>query len=117
MPRATNAPASKKRKQRLLKRAKGFRWSRKNKYRLAKEALLHALTYAYRDRKAKKRVFRRLWQLRINAGARQHGLSYSKFMHLLRENGIQLNRKVLSELAVEYPEVFEKVVEKIKKTN
>jgi len=114
MPRSTNAPARKRRKQRLLKRAKGFGWSRNNKYRLAKEAVLHALTYAYRDRKAKKRVFRRLWQLRINAAARLHDLSYSKFMHLLKTNKIELNRKVLSELAVEYPEVFKKIIEKVK---
>jgi len=103
-----------KRRKRLLKRAKGFRWGRKSKYRAAKEALLHAGKYAYRDRKAKKRNFRKLWQIQINAACRQHGLSYSKFIHNLKQKRIELDRKILAELAKNNPEIFEKIVEKVK---
>lgn len=104
-----------KKRKRLLKLAKGFRWSRKNKYRLAKEALFHAFKYAYRDRRTKKREFRKLWQIRINAATRRLGLPYSKFMYLLKQKKIGLDRKVLAQLAKDYPAVFEKIAEKIKK--
>jgi len=98
----------------LLKQAKGFRWGRKSKYKLAKQALMKAWSYAYRDRKARKRDFRELWQIQINAGCRQNGLSYSKFINLLKKNKIELNRKILAQLAKEKPEVFKKIVEEIK---
>jgi len=101
-----------KRRKHLLKYAKGFRWGRKSKYRLAKDALLHAWTYAYRDRKKKKGDFRRLWQIQINAACREHNLSYSKFIAGLKKNKIELDRKVLAELANKEPEIFKKIIEK-----
>lgn len=112
MPRAKSSKTRRKRKKRLIKEAKGYRWQRSKKYRAAKEALLKALTYAYRDRKARKREMRRLWQIQINAAVRNLGLNYSRFIHLLKEKGIQLNRKVLAELAKTRPEIFKKIVEK-----
>lgn len=108
----TGTTANKKRK-RLLKLAKGFRWSRKSKYRLAKEGVLHAFKYAYRDRKAKKGDFRRLWQIQINAASRNNGLSYSKFINLLKQNKIELDRKVLAQLAKNEPETFKKIIEQV----
>ena len=114
MVRVKRGVASRRRRKRLLKMVKGFKWGRKSKYRLAKEALMHALTYAYRDRKARKREFRKLWQVQINAAARERGLSYSKFLHLLKKHNIQLDRKVLSSLAREHPELFDKIVEEVK---
>ena len=114
MVRVKTAKTAHKKRKRLLKQAKGFRWSRKSKYRLAKEGLLHAFKYAYRDRRAKKRTFRRLWQIQINAASRQSGISYSKLTYLLRKKGVELDRKILSTLAREYPNVFEKIVEEIK---
>ena len=98
----------------VLKQAKGFRWERKSKYKLAKDALKHAWTYAYRDRKTKKREFRKLWQIQINAAVRKEDMNYSRFMHALKEKKIELDRKVLSELAKEHPKIFEKIVEKVK---
>ena len=103
-----------KRRKHLLKYAKGFRWGRKSKYKLAKDALYHAWRYAYRDRKAKKREFRALWQIQINAACRQQGLSYSKFIHGLKQKKIELDRKILSDLAQNHPQIFEKIVEKMK---
>ncbi len=100
----------------VLKRAKGYRWRRKNVFKLAKVAVLHAGKHAYEHRRLKKRDFRRLWQIRINAGARQHGIPYSKFITLLKAKNIQLNRKVLAELAAKHPEVFAKVVDIAKQT-
>lgn len=97
-----------------MKYAKGFRWGRKTKYRQAKEALYHAWEYAYRDRRAKKRDFRKLWQTQINAACRQFGISYSKFIHGLKKNKIGLDRKILAELAKNHSEIFEKIVEKVK---
>ena len=114
MVRVKRGTTTHKRRKRLLKLAKGFKWSRKSKYRLAKEGLLHAFKYAYRDRRTKKREFRKLWQIQINAGARQHGLPYSKFIYLLKNNKIEIDRKILSELAKKHPEIFEKIVEKVK---
>ncbi len=103
-----------KRRKRLLKLAKGFHWSRKSKYRLAKEGLLHSLKYAYRDRRNKKRDFRQLWQIRINAAAKNLGLSYSKFIYLLKKKNIELDRKVLSNLAKDHPKIFAKIAEEAK---
>ena len=114
MVRVKRGKTAHKRRKRLLKLAKGFRWSRKSKYRLAKEGLLHAFKYSYRDRKAKKREFRKLWQVQINAAARNHEIPYSKFIHLLKQNEIEIDRKILSQLGKEYPDIFTKIVEKIK---
>jgi len=114
MVRVKRGKTAHQRKKRLLKLAKGFRWSRKSKFRLAKEALLHAFKYAYRDRRTKKREFRRLWQIRINAASRNLGLSYSKFIHLLKQKNIQIDRKILALLAKDHPKIFEKVVEEAK---
>lgn len=108
------APARKKKKKKVLKETKGYKWSRKSKYRAAKEALEHARKHAYQDRKKKKREFRKLWQTQINAAARQHGMPYSKFMHGLKEQKIQLNRKMLAELAREHASTFENLVQKAK---
>ncbi len=107
-------PSSRKFKKKILKLAKGFRGQRKNVYRRAKEYVFRALQYQYRDRRQRKRQFRRLWIARINAAVRAHGLSYSKFMHGLSKAGINLNRKMLAEMAVRDPEGFYKIVEKAK---
>ncbi len=114
MVRIKGGKFSLKRRKHLLKYTKGFRWGRKSKLRAAKTALMHAWNYAYRDRKAKKRDFRRLWQIQINAACRQTGLSYSKFINGLKQKKIGLDRKILSELAQDHPEIFEKIVEKAK---
>lgn len=97
--RVTNAPASRKRRKRMLTAAKGFRLKRSKLYRYASDAVDHARQYAYRDRKTKKRIYRRLWQVRINAAAREAGLTYSRFMEGLKAAKIGLDRKVLSDLA------------------
>ncbi|HDI51386.1 50S ribosomal protein L20 [candidate division KSB1 bacterium] len=111
MPRATNNVASRKRRKKILKAAKGY-WGRRSKTLTnAKDAVTKALQYAYRDRRARKREFRRLWITRINAAARLNGLSYSAFMNGLKKNNIELNRKVLAELAVNNPETFAKLAE------
>ena len=115
MPRSINSVASKARRKKILKQAKGFFGRRKNVYTVAKNAVEKALSYAYRDRKTKKRNFRALWIQRINAGAREHGMSYSQFMGLLKKNNIDLNRKVLADLAMNEPDVFKSIVENIKK--
>ena len=105
--------AHKKRKY-LLKYVKGFRWGRKSKYRAAKQALLKAWSYAYRDRRAKKREFRALWQIQINAACRKYGLPYNKFIYGLKQKRVELDRKILAQLAQNHPEIFEKIVEEIK---
>jgi len=115
MVRVKRGKTAHKRRKNLLKQTKGFRWGRKSKYKAAKEALMHARKYAYRDRRTKKREFRKLWQIQINALSRQLGLSYSRFIHGLKENKIDLDRKILSELVKNHPEIFEKIVEKVKK--
>ncbi len=114
MPRVKRGKIKKKRKKKVLKETKGYRWGRKSKYKQAKDALQHAREYAYRDRRTKKREFRKLWQTQINAACRQHGLIYSRFMHGLKQKKIDLDRKVLATLAKEQPEVFKKIVEKVK---
>jgi large subunit ribosomal protein L20 len=113
MVRVKRGTTAHKRRKNLLKHSKGFRWGRKSKYKAAKEALLHAWTYAYRDRRRKKREFRRLWQIQIGAGLGETNLSYSKFIGLLKKNKIELDRKILSQLAKEKPETFKKIVEKV----
>ena len=114
MVRVKRGKIAHKRRKHLLKYAKGFRWGRKAKYRAAKEALYHAWEYAYRDRRAKKRDFRKLWQIQINAACRQAGISYSKFIAGLKKNKIELDRKILATLSQNYPEIFKKIVEKTK---
>jgi len=115
MPRSINSVASKARRKKILKQAKGFFGRRKNVYTVAKNAVEKALSYAYRDRKTKKRNFRALWIQRINAGAREHGMSYSQFMGLLKKNNIDLNRKVLADLAMNEPGIFKSLVKSLKK--
>jgi len=115
MVRVKRGKLAHKRRRHLLKYAKGFRWGRKAKYRLAKDALLHAWTYSFRDRRTKKREFRALWQAQISAACRQQGISYSRFMNGLKKNKIDLNRKILSDLAQNQPEIFKKIIEATKK--
>lgn len=103
-----------KHRRHLLKHAKGFRWGRKSKFRAAKDALFHAWEYAYRDRKANKREKRALWQVQINAACREAGLNYSKFAFGLRKNKIDLDRKILAQLCQDNPDIFKKIVEKVK---
>ncbi len=114
MPRSVNHVASRARRKKVLKLAKGFFGRRKNVWTVAKNAVEKALGYAYIGRKHKKRNFRRLWIQRINAGARLHGLSYSVFMGKIHAAGVELNRKVLADLAMNHPEAFTAVVEKVK---
>ena len=115
MPRSVNAVASRRRRKKMMKHAKGYFGRRKNVWTVAKNAVEKGWEYAYRDRKNKKRNFRRLWIVRINAGARQHGMSYSQFMGGVHKNGIELNRKVLADLAMNHPDAFAEVVKKAKK--
>ncbi len=115
MPRSVNSVASKARRKKVLKSAKGYFGRRKNVYTVAKNAVERALQYSYRDRRVKKREFRKLWIQRINAGARQHGLSYSKFMGLLSQAGIDINRKVLADMAMNDPKGFEALVKQVSK--
>ncbi len=114
MPRSVNAVASRARRKKILKQAKGFFGRRKNVWTVAKNAVEKAMQYAYRGRKEKKRNFRSLWITRINAGAREYGLSYSQFMGALKKNNIELNRKVLADLAMNHPEAFKAVVDQVK---
>lgn len=114
MPRSVNSVASRNRRKKILKAAKGYFGRRKNVYTVAKNAVEKAMTYAYRDRKNNKRNFRSLWIQRINAGAREHGMSYSQFMGKVKANNIELNRKVLADLAMNNPEAFKAIVEKVK---
>ncbi len=114
MPRSVNSVASRARRKKILKQAKGYFGRRKNVWTIAKNAVEKAMLYAYRDRKTKKRNFRSLWIARINAGAREHGMSYSQFMGKVKSNNIELNRKVLGDLAMNNPEAFKAVVDKIK---
>lgn len=115
MPRVKRGKISSRRRKKTLKYTKGYKWGRKSKERAAKEALLHAWTHAYRDRRVKKRTARALWQIQLNAAVRLHGLNYSKFMHGLKKAGIELDRKVLSQIAREHPEIFKTIIAKIQK--
>ncbi|MBN9292655.1 MAG: 50S ribosomal protein L20 [Flavobacteriia bacterium] len=115
MPRSVNHVASRARRKGVLKLAKGYFGRRKNVWTVAKNAVEKGLVYAYIGRKQKKRNFRSLWIARINAGARQHGLSYSQFMGALNKSELQLNRKVLADLAMNHPDAFAAVVNAVKK--
>lgn len=114
MPRATNKPASRNRRRKIIKKAAGYRGSRHRLLKTAKQAVDHSEQYAYRDRKTRKRDFRRLWIARINAGARAHGMSYNRFINGLRKADIDLDRKMLAELAVSDDQAFAQLVEQSK---
>ena len=112
--RSVNHVASRARRKKMMKHAKGYFGRRKNVWTVSKNAIEKGWQYAYRDRKAKKRSFRALWIQRINAGAREHGMSYSEFMGKVHANNIELNRKVLADLAMNHPEAFKAIVDKVK---
>jgi len=114
MPRSTNAVASRRRRKKIIKQAKGYFGRRKNVYTVAKNAVEKAMEYSYRDRRKKKGNFRALWIQRINAASRQYDMSYSEFMGKVNKKGIVLNRKVLADLAMNHPEAFEAVVNEVK---
>ena len=114
MPRSVNSVAKRARRKKILKQAKGYFGRRKNVWTVAKNAVEKGLQYAYRDRKTKKRNFRALWIMRINAASRLHGLTYSEFMNNLKTNNIDINRKVLADLAMNNPEGFKELIDKIK---
>ena len=114
MTRVKRGVAASKRRKNLLKDAKGYRWNRKNLYREAKQAVIKAGSYAYRDRRVKKRTFRALWIVRLNIAVRNFGLTYSQLIKKLNDKKIGIDRKVLSQLAVENPKIFAKVIEGLK---
>ena len=114
MPRSVNSVAKRARRKKTMKLAKGYFGRRKNVWTVAKNAVEKGLVYAYRDRKVKKRNFRSLWITRINAGAREHGMSYSVFMGKVHANNIEINRKVLADLAMNHPDAFKAIVDKVK---
>jgi large subunit ribosomal protein L20 len=114
MPRSVNAVASRRRRKKVLNMAKGYWGSRSKVFTVAKNTVEKGLQYAYRDRKVKKREFRGLWIQRINAGARQHGISYSQLIGKLASKNIGLNRKVLADLAMNHPEAFKAVIDTVK---
>ena len=114
MPRSVNSVASRQRRKKIMKQTRGYFGARSNVYTVAKNALEKGLSYAYRDRKNKKRSFRALWIQRINAGVREYGMSYSEFMGKIHKKGIQLNRKVLADLAMNHPKAFEAIVNEVK---
>ena len=113
MVRVKRGTIKNKKRKKLLKLAKGYRWGRKSKRKLAREAVWHAFVHAYRGRKEKKRVQRRIWQIKLNAALRQKGLKYSIFAHKLKVKNIKINRKVLVNLAENYPFVFDLILEKV----
>lgn len=113
MSRASIGQTSPTKKKKIFKETKGFRWGRKSKFRLAKDAYRHAQVHAYTDRRRKKRDFRQLWQVRINAAARQNGITYSRLIDGLNKAEIKINRKMLSQLAQEKPDSFAEIVKKI----
>ena len=115
MPRSVNHVASRARRKNVMKYAKGYFGRRKNVWTVAKNAVEKGMLYAYTGRKQKKRNFRSLWITRINAGARQHGMSYSQFMGLINKSEMELNRKVLADLAMNHPDAFTAVVNAVKK--
>lgn len=114
MPRSTNAPASRRAKNRVMKRAKGFVGGRRKLYRTAMETIMRADAFAFRDRRARKREFRHLWIVRINAACRERGIAYSRFISALKKAGIECDRKTLAEIAFSDPEGFTKLVESVK---
>ena len=115
MPRVKRGTTANKHRAKILKYAKGFSWGRKSKERTAKEALLHAWTHAFRGRKEKKRVFRQLWSVKINAAVREEGLSYSRFIAALKKANIQIDRKILADLAEHEAAIFKQIVAEVKK--
>lgn len=115
MTRVKRGVVANKRRKNVLKDAKGFRWRRKSTFRAAKEALLKAGKYAYRDRRVKKRTFRSLWIIRLNNALKENGLRYNQFIQMMKVKKVELDRKVLAELAVENPEIFKRLVEAYKK--
>lgn len=114
MPRSVNSVASKARRKKVLKQAKGFYGKRKNVYTVAKNVVEKGMTYMYVGRKLKKRTYRQLWIARINAAVREEGLTYSEFINKLQKKGIELDRKILADLAMNNPESFKKLVEQVK---
>ena len=116
MPRSVNSVASRNRRRKILKAAKGYWGARSKVYTVAKNAVERGMQFAYTGRKLKKRAFRRLWIARINAGARQNGTTYSRLSHALDKGGVELNRKVLADLAMNHPETFKTVIEKVSKS-
>lgn len=114
MPRVKRGTQHVKRRKNLLKRVKGYSWGRKSKIRLARPAMLKAGVHAFRDRRAKKRTFRNLWTIKINAAVREFGLSYSRFIDLLKKANIAIDRKVLAQIAEKQPAIFTKIVEAAK---
>ncbi len=114
MPRVKRGTQHVKRRKSLLKRVKGFKWGRKSKIRLARPAMLKAGQYAFRDRRAKKRTFRNLWTLKINAAVRTYGLTYSRFINMLKQANIVLDRKILAQIAEKQPAIFGKIVAALK---
>jgi large subunit ribosomal protein L20 len=113
MPKSTNSVASRQRRKKVMKQTKGYFGRRKNVWTVSKNAFEKGLTYAYRDRRKKKSNFRALWIQRINAAVREHGMSYSEFMGKLHQSGIEINRKVLADLAMNDPKAFEAIVKKV----
>ncbi len=113
MPRANSSIPRHRRHRKIVKQARGYYGARSRNFRTAKDAVIRALRYSYRDRRQRKRQFRRLWIIRINAAARQQGMSYSQFMHALRDRNVELNRKILADMAVNDPEGFEALVKSI----
>ncbi len=114
MARVKRAVGAHKKRRKILKMAKGYMWNRKNRYKIAKDAVKHALVHAYVDRRRKKRDFRALWNIQINAASREHGLSYSKFIAGLKKNKIEIDRKILADLSVNNQEIFGKIIELVK---
>ena len=113
MPRVKRGTIANARRKRLLKHTKGFLWTRKSKFRQAKEATLHAWSFQFADRKKKKRTFRNLWTIKINAAARQHGISYSKLINQLKKANVEIDRKILADLAEHEPKIFEHIFKQI----
>jgi len=112
--RVKRGTTANKRRKKIIKMAKGFKWGRKAKYKAAKDALRHAWTYAFRDRKRKKRDFRQLWNIKINAASRERDLTYSQFINRLKKAKIEIDRKILAQLAEKQPEIFSKIIERVK---
>lgn len=115
MVRIKKGVGAKKHRKKILKYAKGFHWGRKSKYLLAKDAMKHAWEHSFRDRKRKKRAFRQLWQIHINAACRRQGITYSRFIEALTKNKIEIDRKILSQLITSNPDIFDKIVAEVKK--
>lgn len=115
MVRVKRGTIANKRRKNILRLTKGFRWGRKSKYKLAKDAMRHAWTISYKDRKIKKRVFRQLWQSQINSACRKQGITFSRLIKGLKDNKIEVDRKILSELIQVRPDIFEKIIETVKK--